>query len=107
MRIGGIARTVIGAMPRGFWFPSPQTRIWAAAQLRPENRSGIYTLVGRLADGVSMDNIHVPVRALADALGERFLYASAWDKTKAPAITPARGSSSEISVRVSRRRSRR
>jgi hypothetical protein len=37
-----------------------------------------------------MDNMHVPVRALADALGERFSYASAWDKTKAPAITPAR-----------------
>ena len=90
LRIGGIARTVIGVMPRGFWFPSPQTRIWAAAQLRPENRSGIYTLVGRLADGASMDNMHVPVRALADALGERFSYASAWDKTKAPAITPAR-----------------
>jgi predicted permease len=90
LRIGGIPRTVIGVMPRGFWFPSPQTRIWAAAQLRPENRSGIYTLVGRLADGASMDSMHVPVRRLADALGERFSYASAWDKTKAPAISPAR-----------------
>jgi predicted permease len=90
LRIGGIPRTVIGVMPRGFWFPSPQTRVWAAAQLRPENRSGIYTLVGRLADGASMDNMQVPVRAFADALGARFSYAPAWDKTKAPAITPAR-----------------
>lgn len=90
LRIGGIPRTVIGVMPRGFWFPSPQTRVWASAQLRPQNQSGIYTLVGRLADGASMDNMHVPARALADALGARFTYSPQWDKTKAPKITPAR-----------------
>jgi putative ABC transport system permease protein len=90
LRIGGIPRTVIGVMPRGFWFPSPQTRVWASAQLRPQNQSGIYTLVGRVADGASMDNMHVPARALADALGARFTYSPQWDKTKAPKITPAR-----------------
>ena len=90
LRIGGIPRTVIGVMPRGFWFPSPQTRVWAAAQLRPQNQSGIYTLVGRLPAGASMDNMQGPVRALADALGARFTYSPQWDKTKAPKITPAR-----------------
>jgi predicted permease len=90
LRIGGIPRTVVGVMPRGFWFPTPQTRIWAAAQLRPENRSGIYILVGRVADGASLDDMQAPVRALADALGQRFSYPPAWDKTKAPAITPVR-----------------
>jgi predicted permease len=90
LRIGGAARTVIGVMPRGFWFPSPQTRIWAAAQLSAQNRSGIYTLVGRIADGASMDSMHAPVRTLANALGARFTYSPAWDKTKAPAITPVR-----------------
>jgi predicted permease len=90
LRIGGIPRTVIGIMPRGFWFPSPQTRVWAAAQLSPENQSGIYTLVGRIPDGASMDNMQGPVRALADALGARFTYSPQWDKTKAPKITAAR-----------------
>src|SRR5262245_6308997 len=26
--LGGTPRTVIGVMPRGFWFPDPATRIW-------------------------------------------------------------------------------
>ncbi len=43
-------RTIVGVMPRGFWFPSPSTRLWTAAQLNPQNRTGIYTLVGRVAD---------------------------------------------------------
>ena len=89
-RIGGIPRTVIGVMPRGFWFPNPQTSVWAAAPLRPQNQSGIYTLVGRIPDDASMDTMHAPVRALADALGARFTYSPQWDKTKAPEITPAR-----------------
>jgi putative ABC transport system permease protein len=90
LRIGGIPRTVVGVMPRGFWFPSPLTRIWTAAQLNPRNRSGIYTLVGRLADGASMDNMHAPLRAFADALAAQFTYSPQWDKTRAPAITPVR-----------------
>jgi predicted permease len=89
-RIGGTPRTVVGVMPRGFWFPSPRTRIWTAAQLSPQNRSGIYTLVGRLADGMSMHNMHAPLRQFADALGAQFQYPAAWDKTKAPAVTPVR-----------------
>jgi putative ABC transport system permease protein len=90
LRIGGSPRTVIGVMPRGFWFPSPQTRVWMAAQLRTENQAGIYTLVGRLGDGMSMHNMHAPLRQFADALGARFQYSAQWDKTKNPSITPAR-----------------
>ena len=48
LRLGGVSRTVVGVMPRGFWFPSPATRVWTAAQMNPENRSGRYTLVGRV-----------------------------------------------------------
>ena len=25
LRLGGVARTVVGVMPPGFWFPSPTT----------------------------------------------------------------------------------
>jgi predicted permease len=90
IRLGGVTRTVIGVMPRGFWFPSPATRAWNSAPLDPRNRSGRYSLVGRVADGVSIDQMEGPLRAIADALGARFRYPAQWDKTKNPSVTPAR-----------------
>ena len=54
LQLGGVARTVVGVMPQGFWFPSPTTRVWTAAQMNPDNRSGRYTLVGRVAEGQSL-----------------------------------------------------
>ena len=90
MQFGGVTRTVIGVMPRGFWFPSPTTRIWTAAQLDPQNRAGSYSLVGRIADGMSLDHMEGPLAALASALGARFKYPAQWDKTRSPSVTPAR-----------------
>jgi hypothetical protein len=37
--LDGSPRTVIGVMPRGFWFPDPSVRIWTPEPLRPESRS--------------------------------------------------------------------
>jgi predicted permease len=90
LQLGGISRTIVGVMPRGFWFPSPSTRVWTAAQLDPQNRSGLYTLVGRLADDMSMSNLDGPLRALATTLGAQFTYPEQWDKTKNPSAEPAR-----------------
>ena len=90
MQFGGVTRTVIGVMPRGFWFPSPTTRIWTAAQLDPQNRAGSYSLVGRIADGMSLDHMDGPLAALTSALGARFKYPPQWDKTRSPSVTPAR-----------------
>jgi predicted permease len=91
IRLGGVPHTVAGVMPRGFWFPSPKTRIWTAAQLRPQNRSGRYTLVGRVAAGASIDNMAGPLRAIADAVGAQFPSRNPqWDKTRAPSMMSAR-----------------
>ena len=90
MQLGGFTRTVAGVMPPGFWFPSAETRIWTSAQLRPTGRSGQYTLIGRAADGVDVRHMEGQLGALAATLGERFRYPEQWDKTKAPAVTPAR-----------------
>lgn len=91
LQLGGIARTVVGVMPQGFWFPSPTTRVWTAAQMNPDNRSGRYTLVGRIAEGHSMAHMDGPLRALANRLAARFQYPDPqWDKTRNPAIRPAR-----------------
>ncbi len=91
LQLGGIARTVVGVMPRGFWFASPETRLWTAAQMNPQRRSGQYTLVGRAADGVAIGSMQPQLDALTKLLGARFRYPSPqWDKTKAPSVTHAR-----------------
>jgi putative ABC transport system permease protein len=90
VRLGGIARTVIGVMPRGFWFPSPTTRVWNSTPLNPQNRSGRYSLVGRVADGVSIEHMEGPLASFTAALGARFRYPPRWDKTKNAEVVPAR-----------------
>ena len=90
-RLGGLPRTVVGVMPRGFWFPSPKTRVWTAAQLSPESFSGRYTLVGRVADGMSIASLDGPLGAITRALDERFDYPNPqWDLTRNAVVTPAR-----------------
>jgi putative ABC transport system permease protein len=91
LQLGGVPRTVVGVMPPGFWFPSPTTRVWTAAQMAPTNRSGMYTLVGRLAEGQSFAHMDGPLRALANLLAANFRYPSPqWDKTRNPSVAPAR-----------------
>ncbi len=74
LQLGGVARTVVGVMPRGFWFPSPATRVWTAAQMNPEDQSGRYTLVGRIAEGQTIAGMGDPLRALTQLLAANFRY---------------------------------
>jgi putative ABC transport system permease protein len=91
LQLGGVARTVVGVMPQGFWFPSPTTRAWTAAQMNPNNQSGMYTLVGRIAEERSMAHMDAPLRAFANLLAANFKYATPqWDKTRNPSVTSAR-----------------
>ena len=90
LRLAGVSRTVVGVMPRDFWFPSPAVRVWMARQLSPERRSGQYTLIGRVDDGRDVRQVQEPMQVLGAALAQRFTYPPDWDKTKAPAITPVR-----------------
>ena len=90
LQLGGFTRTVVGVMPSGFWFPSPKTRIWTAALLSSENRSGNYTLVGRAKDGVQIEQMEGQLSALAKAIDERFDYPEQWDLSKNPSVTTAR-----------------
>jgi putative ABC transport system permease protein len=90
LRLGGQARTIVGVMPRGFWFPSPATKLWTAVPFRPNNDDGNWTLVGRVAPGGRLDNMGGPLHAIASELGKTYKYPPQWDKTRAPAITPVR-----------------
>ena len=91
LRLGGIARTVVGVMPPGFWFPSPRTQIWSPAPMNSENQSGRYTLVGRIANGQSIEHLDGPLQALAGLLRANFQYPNPqWDKTRNPSIRSVR-----------------
>lgn len=90
LRIDGAPRTVVGVMPRGFWFPDPTTRIWIPQPLRPDNRSGNYAFIGRVAPGLSVDAMSGPIAQFVRILDDRFDYPPQWDKTKSPVLTPLR-----------------
>jgi putative ABC transport system permease protein len=90
VRLDGIPRTVVGVMPRGFWFPNPTVRIWLPQPLDPTNQSGNYALIGRLAPGQSLAGMSPKLAQITKALSERFHYPQQWDKTKNAALTPIR-----------------
>ncbi|MDF1504181.1 ADOP family duplicated permease [Roseisolibacter sp. H3M3-2] len=90
LTLDGEPRTVIGVMPRGFWFPDPAVRLWHARPLNPQGRNGSYALTGRTAPGVSVEAMRPQLAGLAKMLGDRFEYSEAGDKTKEPAVTPLR-----------------
>jgi predicted permease len=86
----GTPRTVIGVMPRGFWFPDPSVRVWTSVPLRPEAVSWNSTLVGRVGPGHDVRAMSGPVGQLVTMLDERFDYPEQWDKTRDARITPIR-----------------
>ena len=91
LTLDGSPRTVIGVMPRGFWFPDPSVRIWTPVLLRPESRSWNATLIGRLvAPGQDVRAMDAALGQLAAMLDERFDYPARRDKTKDRRITPLR-----------------
>lgn len=90
VQLDGIPRTVVGVMPRGFWFPNPTVRVWLPEPLDPANQSGNYALLGRLAPGQDMAAMAPALDQITKALRERFTYPAQWDKTKNARLMPIR-----------------
>ncbi|MDY7230389.1 ADOP family duplicated permease [Hyalangium rubrum] len=86
----GKAHTVVGVMPRGFWFPDPTVGAWVAEPLNEEDNAGNYALVGRRTPGTDGPALDLALGRIASRLGERFKYPEAWDKTRAPSMMPLR-----------------
>ncbi len=90
--IDGAAVTVIGVMPKGFFFPTPDLRVWRPIQFDPStpfyNDVGYLTVLGRARAGVPDPVIAADIRRMAGDLGARFTYPAAWDKTKLPSTIP-------------------
>ena len=90
LRLDGVDRTVVGVMPRGFWFPDPGVRVWTADPLNPQGQSGRYTFIGRTAPGTDLAHLEAPLAAISKSLNDRFDYPEQWDPTKNPSVKPVR-----------------
>lgn len=90
MELGGQMRTIVGVMPRGFWFPSPQVQVWLAEELDPDNAVGNYALIGRMDEGLSVAGMGPHLDRIATLLDARFDYPEQWDLSANPELTPVR-----------------
>jgi predicted permease len=90
LTLDGTPRTVVGVMPRGFWYPDPSTRIWLTKQIDPAGRNGSWEFVGRVAPGVDVHNMQPHIDHLMSVLRERFQYSTKGDKTHDGRMIPIR-----------------
>lgn len=92
--LDGVPTTVIGVMPRGFFFPSPEYRHWRPLTLDPAQGwyrgRGWLSLVGRARPGLDDAGVQAEMNRIAALLGEEFDYPAAWDKSKNAYATPLR-----------------
>jgi putative ABC transport system permease protein len=85
--------TVIGVMPPGFFFPTPEIRAWRPLRLDPANTMyniRYLTLVASSKPGASPALVHGEVQRIAGLLGARFTYPDAEDKTRGAHAIPRR-----------------
>ena len=90
LTLNGIERTVVGVMPKGFWYPTPAARIWTPQEIHPERRTGYLTLVGLATPGADLQNMGPHLARIVQTMAARFHYAGRWDKTRSPSVTPLR-----------------
>ena len=94
LEFGGVTRTVIGVMPEGFWFSSPESDAWIPLDLDPASDvyqgNGWLVLLGRTLPEATEAHLQADLSQLAVQLGERFDYPDAWDKTRDPHVVPLR-----------------
>lgn len=89
--LDGKPSTIIGVMPRGFFFPSPDLRAWRPLQLGPGSReyqNGYLTIVARVRRAASDGAVSAEMRRLSAALGQRFKYPAAWDHSRNAVAIP-------------------
>src|SRR5206468_866202 len=90
LTLDDIPRTVVGVMPRRFWYPDPSVRIWLPKALDPQGRNGSYLLLGLAAPGVDVHHLDPYIKRLTATIGQRFQYGEKDDKTKNATIVPMR-----------------
>jgi putative ABC transport system permease protein len=92
--IAGKPVTIVGVMPPGFYFPTPEFRAWRPLTFDPADPgyagSGWLALIGANKPGLTASQVGLELKRLTRMLGERFTYSAVWDKTKNARITPIR-----------------
>jgi predicted permease len=92
--IDGKEVTVVGVMPKSFYFPTPDFRAWRPVQLDPSSsfyrNVGYLTLMGRVRAGIAPALVERDVQQLGRLLGDRFTYTADVDKTKHASTTAVR-----------------
>jgi putative ABC transport system permease protein len=76
VNLNGDSYTIIGIMPRSFYFPTRDVQLWTLLTFRDgdfENRTNSYIEgVGRLKPGVSFEEARAELSTLADRLGRDY-----------------------------------
>jgi predicted permease len=76
LALDGATYTVIGVMPRAFYFPTRDVQLWTPLRFREEdfeNRTNTYIeAVGRLKPGVTFEQARAELGMLAERLGREY-----------------------------------
>jgi putative ABC transport system permease protein len=76
VNLNGAAFSIIGVMPRAFYFPTREVQVWTALTLREadfENRTNTFIeAVGRLRPGVTFEQARTELVTLADQLARDY-----------------------------------
>ncbi len=92
--VGGRTTRVVGVMPPSFYFPTPELRAWVPLRLDPSTDYyrdvGYLIVLGRASGDASPGLIAGDMKRIGRALGERFTYPAARDKTKDARGIPVR-----------------
>jgi predicted permease len=76
VNLDGAPYTIIGVMPRGFFFPVREAQLWTFLNLRADDfadrTNSFVTAVGRLKPGVTFEQARSELSMLADQLARRY-----------------------------------
>jgi predicted permease len=92
IELAGRLHTVVGVMPRGFWFPDPTIDVWVAEEVDPQEQNGNYALIGRMRPGFTVEAMGPQLERITRLLDERYDFPEQWDLTRDPTLTPVRES---------------
>ena len=74
--LNGESFTVVGVMPRGFFYPQRETELWVPWAMEPEQASGrgdhYLRLIGRLKPGTSLQQANADVQSIAGRLSAEY-----------------------------------
>ena len=74
--LNGKSFTVVGVMPRGFFYPERETELWIPWAMEPEQASGrgdhYLRLIGRLKPGATLQQANADVQSIAGRLAAEY-----------------------------------